>query len=402
VELKTVFVISQIVGYAASKFIGIKVCSEAARQHRWAMLVLLVVAAEAALLLFAIAPVPWKAFAIFLNGLPLGMVWGLVVRYLEGRRTSEILLAGLACSFIVSSGVVKDVGRALLAGEAVFGLPWLHFPPVSQFWMPAATGLIFLPPLVVASWLLDQAPEPSAADAAARTIRAPMNKTERQSFLRQFLPGMAMLIAAYLFLTAFRDFRDSYMVEILDELGYSYADNKNAVSQIEAAIAIGVMAMLAALFKVLDNRSAMICIFFVIGAGLALVGIATVLWRAQFISGFTWLFLIGLGSYLAYVPYNTLLFDRLIAMTGVAGTAVFAIYLADALGYTGSVLIQIFKDVVVANESRSNFLARCTIGMSTVGTALTLGSAIYFLHGASHQRANERHEHEEVASAIAP
>ncbi|MEW4451247.1 DUF5690 family protein, partial [Bremerella sp. JC817] len=38
---------------------------------------------DATLMLFAVVPVHWKVLAIFLNGLPLGMVWGLVVRYLE-------------------------------------------------------------------------------------------------------------------------------------------------------------------------------------------------------------------------------------------------------------------------------------------------------------------------------
>ena len=37
----------------------------------------------------------------------------LVVRYLEGRRTSEILLVGLSCSYIISSGIVKDIGKTI-------------------------------------------------------------------------------------------------------------------------------------------------------------------------------------------------------------------------------------------------------------------------------------------------
>ena len=41
----------------------------------------------------------------------------------------------------------------------------------------------------------------------------------------------------------------------------------------------------------------------------------------------------GLGVYLAYVPYGSVLFDRLIASTGVVSTAVFAIYVADFIGY---------------------------------------------------------------------
>lgn len=68
------------------------------------MLLTLIAIAELALLGFALAPTEFKGLALFFNGLPLGMVWGIVVRYLEGRRSSEFLLAGLSCSFIVASG----------------------------------------------------------------------------------------------------------------------------------------------------------------------------------------------------------------------------------------------------------------------------------------------------------
>ena len=95
-------------------------------------------AVAAALLLFAILPDNLRLVAIFLNGLPLGMVWGLVVWYLEGRRKSELLLAGLSCSFIIASGMVKDIGRWLMTG-----------PGVPEVWMPFVSGLIFLIPFVV-------------------------------------------------------------------------------------------------------------------------------------------------------------------------------------------------------------------------------------------------------------
>ena len=69
-DLKTIFVISQIVGYTLSKFIGVKIVSEVSRQRRFGMLVGLIVVAQVALFGFAFLP-PWgKVIAIFLNGLP--------------------------------------------------------------------------------------------------------------------------------------------------------------------------------------------------------------------------------------------------------------------------------------------------------------------------------------------
>ena len=57
---------------------------------------------EVALLLFALVPAPYNFGCLFLNGLPLGMVFGLVLSFLEGRRLTEALAAGLCASFIVA------------------------------------------------------------------------------------------------------------------------------------------------------------------------------------------------------------------------------------------------------------------------------------------------------------
>ena len=51
IDLKTAFVISQIVGYTISKYLGIKFCSEVTRRRRVWLLLGLILFAEAALLL---------------------------------------------------------------------------------------------------------------------------------------------------------------------------------------------------------------------------------------------------------------------------------------------------------------------------------------------------------------
>jgi len=87
VNAKTAFVIAQLIGYTISKYVGVKVCSEMTRSRRAAALCLLGLLAQASLVLFAILPMNLKPFAMLANGLPLGMVWGLVVWHLEGRRS---------------------------------------------------------------------------------------------------------------------------------------------------------------------------------------------------------------------------------------------------------------------------------------------------------------------------
>jgi len=372
IDLKTALVISQIIGYVLSKVIGIKICSEVTRGRRALALVTLIGIAQLSLLLFALLPNDLKVLAIFFNGLPLGMVWGMVVWYLEGRRTSEMLLAGLSCSFIIASGVVKDVGRWLMTSVQV-----------DQFWMPFVTGLCFLPPFLLAVWLLNQLPDPSAEDISARVERTTMNRGQRWQFIRQFLPAMLLLVITYFFLTAYRDYRDNFGVEIFEALGYG-ADQSLVFTRSEIWVAVGVLGTLAALNVIRDNRRGLIGAFGIMVSGVALLGGATLMLDAGRIDGMTWMILTGLGSYLAYVPYGSVLFDRLIASTRATGTAVFAIYVADAIGYGGAITVLLTKDLLATDVSRLDFFRGLTYFMAVLGTILLLGSCALLL---------VRHEH---------
>ena len=159
VDYKTIFVTAQVLGYTLSKFLGIKIVAEVQRQQRVVVLFALIALAEVALLLFALTPAPFNCLWLFLNGIPLGMVFGLVLGFLEGRRQTEALMAGLCASFIVADGVTMSVGAYLLE--------W----GVSKYWMPFTAGLLFVPPLVFFGWMLTRIPSPSLQDVAARSER---------------------------------------------------------------------------------------------------------------------------------------------------------------------------------------------------------------------------------------
>ena len=363
IDLKTGLVISQIVGYAISKYIGIKVCSEITPGRRAIMLVGLILWAEGALIIVGVAPGSWKALGLILNGLSLGMVWGLVVWYLEGRRTSELLLAGLSCSYIIASAVVKDIGS------------WMMDMGVSESWMPAATGACFLTPYLVSVWLLNQLPPPDEADVEARVEREPMGG-KRIAFLSRFAFGLALLFVFYFFLTASRDFRDNYGPELLDELGL--LEQKAIFTDIEKFVALGVLVMLAALVLIKDNRKGLIGALVIIIMGTALMGASTLLFQHGMIDGFWWMVLVGLGIYLAYVPFGSVVFDRMIASTRTVGTAVFAIYVADALGYTGSVGMQIYKDLGQSESTRLEFFMDFTLYLSGLGIVALVVASVYF------------------------
>src|SRR5450432_3641703 len=148
-DYKIALVLAQVLGYAISKLIGVKFVSEIGPARRSIAILSLIGASWLALVAFAVIPAPWNVAAMFFNGLPLGMIWGLVFGYMEGRRVSEALGAILCASFILSSGVVKSVGAWLMTSAHV-----------DRFWMPAAAGALFFPLLLVSVWVLGQLPPP--------------------------------------------------------------------------------------------------------------------------------------------------------------------------------------------------------------------------------------------------
>jgi hypothetical protein len=369
-DYKIALVIAQAVGYALSKLIGVKVVSEIDPARRAAAILALIGVSWLALIGFAVVPAPWNVAALFLNGLPLGMIWGLVFGYMEGRRTSEVLGAILCASFILSSGIVKSVGTWLMVRG--------HIGP---FWMPAATGAVFFPLLFLSVWVLTQLPPPNAQDEAERVRRAPMTAQERGDFLRTYAPGLALLVVAYVLLTAFRDFRDNFAAEIWTALGYGGEAGIFTASELPVAV-ISLLA-LAAVMAVKNNFRALMVIHGIVFAGFVLLGAATFAFQAHMISPIVWMILAGAGLYMAYTPFNAMLFDRLIAYGGRVATAGFLIYVADASGYLGSVALLLWRNFGGLKLDWLQFFTLSAYAASVAGAILTALAAIYFARKAA-------------------
>ncbi len=365
IELKTALVLGQLFGYALSKYIGIKFCSQLKRENLLAATIGLILFAQVALLGFALLPNSWKVPAIVATGLPRALVWGLAMRYLEGRRATEILVATLSCSYIFATGAVKDIGQRIL-----------DIRDVDPFWMPFWTGLVFLPPLVLSAWLLDALPQPDRNDQRERSHRTEMTSHDQWAFLAHFSLGLVLLSFIYVLLTAFRDFRDNYAADILHELGL--ADVPGIFTKVELVSAVTIAFTLAGLSFFRHNRHALVATFSIMLLGVVMLGGTTLLFQTHWISGLNWMIFVGLGSYLAYVPY-TVLFDRIFAATRATGTSVFAIYLIDSLGYTGSTAIQVYKDLWKAEQSRLVFFENFSLALSVVGFVSLFVSGWYFI-----------------------
>ena len=367
-DYKIALVIAQVAGYALSKLIGVKVIAEMRPERRAGAIVLLIGASWIALVLFAIIPAPWNVAALFLNGLPLGLIWGLVFGFMEGRRTSEVLGAILCASFILSSGVVKSVGKTLMDGFEV-----------SAFWMPAAVGVIFMPLLAVSVLALAALPPPSAADETERGARRPMMARERAAFLAAHWPVLVLLVAAYVMLTAFRDLRDNFAAEIWQALGYG--DAASVFTASEGPVAVLSLVAMGVLIAVKNNGRALLVMHGLILAGFAILGASTLAFQHGLLSPIAWMIAGGAGLYLAYTPFNAMLFDRMIAYSGTVGTAGFLIYVADSSGYLGSVCLLLVRNFAAVDLPWLRFFVGAAYATSLTGLVLVTGAVLLFLRG---------------------
>ena len=173
-----------------------------------------------------------------------------------------------------------------------------------------------------------------------------------------------------------RDFRDNFATEIWSEVGLGGRADVFTVS--ELPISIVVLGVLAVLTLLRNNRRALGVYLALMGLGLAVVGLASLAVMVHAIGPVAWMVLLGGGLYLAYTPYNAMLFDRLIAAGGSVGNAGFLIYVADSSGYLGSVALLVLRSVNGVKLPWARFLVDASLVTSIGGLALLGAAAIYF------------------------
>lgn len=366
---KSVLITSQVLGYMSSKFLGIRFVTGLRAEYRVPGIIVLISISELALFLNGMAAPPWNVVFLFLNGLPLGMVFGLVLGFLEGRQTTEALTAGLCASFILADGVSKSAGAWLLS----FG--------ISEFWMPFTAGLIFLPPLLIFTAMLKKVPPPTNEDIAQRCERPPLDRAERREIFLKNSPGLTLLIGTYLFLTILRSVRADFAPEIWRGLGYS--GQSNLFTQSELIVTLGVVFANGMAILIRDNRRAFFTALGVGITGFMIAGYGILGWRKGWIDGFDLMVLLGLGLYLPYVAVHTTIFERLIAMTGDRGNLGYLIYLADSfgyLGYVGVMLVRSFRPrgQGLAGENFLDFFIPVATILVILAGLMLVGSWIYF------------------------
>lgn len=319
----------QILGYVIAKFFGIKIISELKKENRFRFFVGSAILAELALVGFGLLEAPYNVAAMFVNGLSLGCMWGVIFSFIEGRKVTDILASLLGVSMVFSSGVAKS-----------FGLFAMNEMQIDQFWMPAVIGGFALPLLAFMGYMLKRLPQPTAEDIALRNERVVLDGKGRVALFRKYAPILMLLFIGNFMLLVLRDIKEDFLVNILDmsnQSSWLFA----RIDTIVTLIILGIFALFA-FFR--SNIRALLWLMTLVIAGCLTMTYVSFHYETLDLKPVTWLFIQSLSLYIAYLTFQTIFFDRFIACFRIKGNVGFFIALIDFIGYLGTVTLLSTKE----------------------------------------------------------
>lgn len=316
--IKSWMVLSQLLGYTLSKFYGIRILGELKPKNRLKTMIGLLLFALLPLIFVALTPYQFWPIWMFINGFPLGLIWGIVFSYVEGRNMTELIGAMLACTFIFSSGLVKSIA---IYFESI---------QIQAQAIPALIAIIFYIPALIFCFFLNKMPPPSEIEKQNNVNRKPLTQLERKLILNKYAGFLASIIATYVILTLIRDIRDNFGAEILDHL---HIYNAKTIAKTETIITLIMLCCIPFLSTIRKHINAIQSTIFATFLGGTVCISTYILYSMNYINGIHLILFSGCGIYFGYILINISLMDRLIALNGVPANSGFLIYLADSIGY---------------------------------------------------------------------
>ena len=339
-DYKTATSIVQISGYLISKLIGIKLISELKKENRLKFIISSVAVAELSLILFGALPRPFNVFALFFNGLSLGCMWGVIFSFLEGRRVTDLLASLMGLSIAVSSGTAKSIGLFVMNNL-----------------------------------------QPTKEDIEQRTERVTLDGKARINIFKNFMPVLVMLFFANLFITVLQDIKEDFLVKILDIKAAGLSSW--AFAKVDASVTVIILLMFGLMSLIKSNVKVLCFLLGLVSCGTAALSFIAFNYNSLQISPIIWLFLQSLSLYTVYLSFQTIFFDRFIACFKIKGNVGFFIITLDFIGYTGTVLVLIFKEFLNPDINWLEFYVGiiCCIAFC--------GSAIYIIQRYKKERLPE-------------
>ena len=165
-------------------------------------------------------------------------------------------------------------------------------------------------------------------------------------------------------------------MEILSGIGAADATH---LATSEIPVAFAVLIPLGAVMLIRSHRTSVIVLHGCLFLGFLLAGASTLLYRRGMLDGFVWYILAGTGLYLAYVPFHSILFERLVALMQRPANAGYLIYIADATGYLSSVAILLWKNFGASVTPPLDFFVNLTYAITLIGSVSVVASLAFFV-----------------------
>lgn len=365
ISFKSALVVAQTFGYMTAKFIGIKFISEVNKSKRALYILVLIGASHLSLLLLALVPRPYNVAFLFTNGLSLGLIWGLVFSFIEGRKFTDLLALILSTNFIFSSGVAKSLGRVCI-----------EYWGISETMSPFVAGLLYIPVLLLAVWMLTRIPPPTEEEMNSRGTRTALNGAERIALFKKFMIGLVAITIINLLLTILRDIKDNYAVEILRLLKPTFKPAIFAQMETIAAVAVLLLLLLLAWFK--DHFKSIAAHHIAIACGLVMILLSVAFLQQHWADPVFSLIFFTIGLYVCYNTLQCLFLDRFIAAFKIKGNIGFFFYFMDSIGYLGSCFIIVNKEILGSKVNWLDYFTRVSVILGVLGLICISISWIYF------------------------
>lgn len=185
-------------------------------------------------------------------------------------------------------------------------------------------------------------PQPTAADRALRSERVTLDGRARADLFKSFMPVLLMLFAANLFITVLQDIKEDFLVKILDVEAVGLSSW--AFAKVDAVVTLIILLLFGLMSAVRSNIKVLCLLLVLVTCGTATLGFVAFNYDGLQLPPMTWLFLQSLSLYTVYLSFQTLFFERFIACFRIKGNVGFFIVTLDFIGYTGTVVVLVFKE----------------------------------------------------------
>ena len=184
-------------------------------------------------------------------------------------------------------------------------------------------------------------------------------------------------------LVILRDIKEDFLVRIIDVSEHS----SWMFAQVDSIVTLIILALFGMMVFVKSNIKVLVILLSMVVAGTATMSFVSFNYDTLQLNTVTWLFVQSLSLYIAYLCFQSIFFDRFIACFKIKGNVGFFIVTIDFIGYTGTVLVLMFKEFFTTDIDWLDFYNKMSGYVGLVCTVAFTCSIIYLV---------QRHRHEEL------